>query len=114
MNAFDYWKECISIAAEDCKLAITPEQLGCLASSVESGHENYGQAFYSPPASDRISEVERESAAKLKALQREFDSYRTNAETAVKQALRQRPDESVSIGKHGDVFRHGGRTEQIQ
>ena len=50
----DYWQECISIAAEECALKLTPEQLDCLASSAEAGHEHYGMAFYSPPESDRI------------------------------------------------------------
>ena len=41
----DYWEECISIAANDCGLTLTKDQLECLAGSVESGHENYGMAF---------------------------------------------------------------------
>lgn len=41
----EYWKECISIAADECGLVLTEEQLECLASSVEGGHENYGMAF---------------------------------------------------------------------
>ena len=41
----DYWKECISIAADECGLVLTEEQLECLADSVEGGHENYGMAF---------------------------------------------------------------------
>lgn len=44
----DYWKECISIAADECDLSLTKEQLDYLASSVEGGHDNYGMAFYSP------------------------------------------------------------------
>lgn len=114
MEDLDFWKECISIAADECELSMTPEQLECLAGSVSGGHENYGMAFYSPPDSDRYDDIEREAKSKLKALQAEFDAYRNNAESAVKQALRQRHDESVSIGDHGEVFRHGGRTEQIQ
>lgn len=110
----DYWKECIAIAAEDCGATLTPEQLECLAESVQGGHECYGMAFYSPPAGDRLNDIEREWKAKHAALQREFDAYRGNAETAVKKALRQYDDAQVSIGKYGEVFRHGGRTEQIQ
>lgn len=34
----DYWKECISIAADDCGLVLTDEQLECLADSVEGGN----------------------------------------------------------------------------
>jgi hypothetical protein len=66
MAATDYWKECIEIAANDCGLVLTPDQLQALAWAVESGHENYGQAFYSPPAGEytdmRVANLQRELA----------------------------------------------------
>ena len=71
-------------------------------------------AFYSPPASDRYAQIEREWKARLDAKQAELDAYRDNAETAIKKALRQRSDAQVTIGKYGEVLRHGGRTEVIQ
>jgi hypothetical protein len=40
----NYWKECISIAADECGLQVTKEQLEYLAEAVEGGHENYGMA----------------------------------------------------------------------
>jgi len=110
----DYWKDCIAIAAEECDLKLTPEQLECLAGSAEGGHEHYWMAFYSPPPGERMSEIENGWKAKLKALQAEFDTYRSNAETAVKQALRVHRDDPVTIGEYGEVLRHGGRTERIQ
>lgn len=114
MEDIDYWKECISIGAEECDLALTEEQLEYLAGSAQSGHEHYGMAFYSPPPSDRYSEIEREWQQKYKRLQQDFENYRNNAETAVKQALRVHRDDHVSIGKYGEVLRHGGRTDVIQ
>lgn len=114
MNDIDYWKECISIAAEECDLSLTAEQLDVLADGASSGHEHYGMAFYSPPPSERLNEIEGEWKRKLDALQAEFDAYRDDAETAVKRALRQHSDSSVSIGKYGEVLRHDGRTTQIQ
>lgn len=110
----DYWKECIAASAEECDLKLTPDQLDCLAGGAECGHQHYGMAFYSPPDSDRISDIEAEWKAKLKNLQAEFDAYRDNAETAVRKALRQYNDTQVSIGERGEVLRHGGRTERIQ
>ena len=110
----DYWEECISIAAEECDLKLTPEQLDYLASSAQSGHEHYGMAFYSPPDSERMDEIEEGWKKKLKTLQAEFDAYRSNAESAVKQALRVHRDDHVSINPHGEVLRHGGRTTRIQ
>lgn len=110
----DYWKDCIAEAAEECDLKLTQEQLDCLAGGAEGGHEHYGMAFYSPPPSERIGEIEGEWKKKLKALQAEFDAYRGNAEIAVKQALRVHRDDPVTIGAYGEVLRHGGRTERIQ
>lgn len=110
----NYWEECIATAAGECGLVLTKEQLDYLASAAEGGHENYGMAFYSPPASDRLNEIEREWKAKLAAKEHELERYRHNAETAVKQALGQRHDAQVSIEEHGEVTRWGGRVERIQ
>ncbi len=114
MKPTEFWKEVIAEAADRCKLALTPEQLAELAEAAEGAHDNYGLAFYSPPASDRYAEIEREHKAKLDASKRELERYRENAETAIKQALRQRPDAHVSIGEHGEVTRYDGRHEIIQ
>lgn len=114
MTDLDYWEECISQATDGCDLTLTSEQLTCLAEAVSGGHECYGMAFYSPPDSDRYDDIDREWKQKFKALQAEFDAYRCNAETAVKQALLQHRETNVSIGEYGEVLRHGGRTERIQ
>lgn len=114
MTDMDYWAECIGDAADGCGLRLTEEQLKHLAKAVSDAHESYGMAFYSPPASDRVSQIERENELKLRQLEAEFASYRENAETAVKQALGQYRDARVSIGEYGEVLRHGGRTERIQ
>ena len=114
MSDLEYWKECVAISADECGATLTAEQLHYIADGVAGAHENYGMAFYSPPDSDRLHDIEREAKAKYDALQRDFDKYRENAETAVKQALRQHSDANVTIGEHGEVLRHGGRTEQIQ
>jgi len=114
MNATEYWKECISLAADDCGLEMTAEQLEALAESVEGGHENYGMAFYSPPPHERMDDIEKEWKDKLKAKERELERYQANAETAVKRALRQHSDANVSIGEYGEVTRWDGRATQIQ
>lgn len=114
MKTTDYWKECIAEAASECGLSLTEEQLETLAGAVEVSYENYGMAYYSPPSTDRISEIEREHKQKVKALESEHDKYRQNAETAIKEALNVHSDESVSLGEYGEVFAHGGRTTRIQ
>ena len=53
----DYWQVCISIAAEECELKLTPEQLAYLAEAVEGGHEHYGMAFYTCSASRHAAEI---------------------------------------------------------
>ena len=113
-NSYDYWEECIAIAAEECDLKLTPEQLKYLAEAAEGGHEHYGMAFYSPPPSERLDEIEREWKAKLKTLQDEHERYVRNSETAIKQALRVHRDDQVTIGQYGEVFRNDGRTTRIQ
>lgn len=113
-STIDYWKECISIAADECDLSLTKEQLDCLASSVEGGHDNYGMAFYSPPASDRIDDMRRQYEERNMQLQKEFDQYRRNSEEAIKRSLKIGEGYQVSIESHGDVFVHGGRTVQVQ
>lgn len=42
--AYDYWKECISEAAEECGAVLTDEQITCIASWAEGAHDNYRQA----------------------------------------------------------------------
>ena len=113
MNKRDYWMECISQATEECGANLTPEQLECLAHAAEIGHEYYGMAFYSPPDSDRLDDIEREWKARFKDLQAEFDAYKGSAETAVKRALRQHSDANVGIGRDGEVFRYDGRIERL-
>jgi hypothetical protein len=110
----DYWEECLASSFEEHGVTATVEQLKAIATDIENGSENIGMAFYSPPPSDRISEIEREWKQKYDALIRDFDKYRGNAETAVKQALHQHSDTQVSIKENGEVFRYGGCTERIQ
>lgn len=113
MTQLDYWKECLAIAAEECGLSLSDEHLTELAEGAMGGHENYSMSFYSPPSSDRMNSIEREWKSKYEALQKEFDRYRNGAEKAVRTALKQYSDTQVSITEDGEVFRHGGRTEQI-
>ena len=77
------------------------------------GQENYGMAFYTPSSNDRLKDIEQEWKSKLKLLQNSFDNYRNNAETAIKKALNQPNDTRVTICEYGEVFRHGGRIDQI-
>jgi len=78
MDRSEYWEECIATAAEECGAALTPEQIECIAGAAESCHENYGMAFYSPPAGDRIAVIEGECRAKVKAAQDEADRIRSD------------------------------------
>ncbi|RQC90028.1 hypothetical protein [Pseudomonas aeruginosa] len=110
----DYYAECLSEAFDSAGLEATREQINEIARDVELAVEHQGMAFYEPPPSDRYNEIEREWKARYEALQKEFERYTQNAETAVRRALRQHRDANVSIGKYGEVHRHDGRTTQIQ
>ena len=114
MTSLDYWEECLDCAADEIDLVLTRDQLKALAKAVERGNENYSMCFYSPPASDMVASVERDNQRRIKQLEAEFETYRTNAESAVKQALGVHRDDPVSIGAYGEVTRFGGRTERIQ
>lgn len=110
----DYYAECIDSAAEEVGLKLTAEQAQYIGEAVEGAVENVGMAFYSPSSSDRYAQIEREWEAKYKALEKEFDKYRGNAELAVKVALNQHRDAHVAIGERGEVRRFDGRSDRIQ
>lgn len=106
MKPLDYWRECVSTAAEDCGLTMTADQLEFIAYAVEGAHENYGMAFYSPPPSDGIAEIRREGQAALDKLQRAFDAYQRGSKIAVRRALRLYPDANISIQDDGEIVRY--------
>jgi hypothetical protein len=109
-----YWEECVSTAAGDCGLELTPEQLDCLAGAAEGCHENYGVAYPSPSFSDRMSDIRGECEAKLRALRDEHEAFQRSAEKAVRRALKVRWNAPVSIEPDGGVLLHDGRTERLQ
>lgn len=80
----DYYTECVSDAAAEIGLSLTHEQAKYIGEAVENYAENVGMAFYQPPASERYNHMEREWEAKYKALQKEFDAYRDDAERLLK------------------------------
>jgi len=66
----DYWTECVEISFEEAGISATPEQIEIVAGGVEGCHENYGMAFYTPPAGEYL----RSEVADLKRqLQAEID-----------------------------------------
>jgi hypothetical protein len=77
MDAQEYWIECVSIAADECGATLTKEQIACIADSVQGGHENYGLAFYTPPASE--SPYAREATELRKELRAEREKITCRA-----------------------------------
>lgn len=112
----DYWSEAVGQAL--CEMGkydlFTSAEIDELGEALAISAEHQSMAFYSPPPSDRLNEIDRDWKVKYDALKAEYESYQGNAETAVRKALGQYSDTQVSIGEYGEVFRHGGRTEQIQ
>jgi hypothetical protein len=78
MTPLEYWKETLAIAAEECALVLTDEQLTALAEAAQGSHENYGMAFYSPPSTDRLSEIEDGWRKKVKQAEAEAERYRSD------------------------------------
>lgn len=118
MGRADYWEEAVSIAFDEAGAyplyeQLTKEQRDHIGASLEGSAEHQSMAFYTPPASDRLAQVERDWKAKYDALRAEFDAYQNGAESAMRRALRTRHDANLSINTRGEVFRHDGRTEQI-
>lgn len=113
-TSLSYWEESFSCALDELGICVTSDQLKSLAEAIEMSHENYGLAFYFPPASDRLNEIKREADTRLERLQVEFDEYRRRAERAVGEALGQSANTPIHIGEYGEVFRTDGRTTQIQ
>jgi uncharacterized protein with PIN domain len=72
MNATDYWIETIATCAEENNIPLTKEQITVLAESAQGSHDNYGMAFYSPPASE--NPVYRELEETKAALKREQEA----------------------------------------
>ena len=99
----DYWAESLAIAAEECDppVTLTKEQLAYMAEAMSSAHEHYGMAFYSPPPSDRINDIEREWKRKLKEAQDELEQYRGYAEKAVVRVAGLPSHAKVFIDRYG-------------
>jgi len=110
----DYYAEYLSDCFTDFKIEVTNEQLHEIAEGLLISIDCESQAFYTPPASDRYAEIDREWKQKYDALRKEFDKYVGNAENAIKKALRQPSDANVGIGEYGEVTRYDGRSTQIQ
>ena len=98
MDALSYWKECIATAAEECGATLTQEQIESIAGAAESCHENYGMVFYSPPARDRISAIERECNAKIKTAQDDADRIRSDFVSNVCMRRRCAPSDVILEG----------------
>lgn len=114
----DYWRESVMIAFEDNGLwdavkDIPMDKLLEVGASLANSAENQSMAFYTPPASDRISEIEREWKGKLDRLQAEHDRYVETAGRTLGRVLRQNSDTPVFMDENGDVYRSDGRVTQI-
>lgn len=112
MSSEPYWQEGFENALDAIGLlhlveAMTPEQREAVGKSLAIEHDNYGLAHYSPPPSDFYAREETEWKQRYQTLEKEFEEYRRNAETAYKRGAGLRSDANISIGKYGEVQRWG-------
>lgn len=105
----DFYADAIRDAAEECGAELTDKQIAHLARAADRASKNVGMAFYTPPASDRLSEVENEWKRKYEALKAEYSTFQSNAEQAVQESFGLRRDDRVSIGSHGRVVLDDGQ-----
>lgn len=117
MSKAEYYEEAFMIAMEEAGCwhlveRMTKEQRAEVGAGIAGSVEHEGLAFYTPPASDRYRQIEREWQAKYNRLANEYERYQDSAEKHVKRILRVWPDVSISIDSDG-IYRHDGRTEQI-
>lgn len=110
----DYYAEYLSDCFHDFDIKVSAEQLKEIAEGIVIAVDCESQAFHTPPNSDFYAELDREWKRKYDILKEQFDKYTSNAETAIKKALRQPQDACVDIGKYGEVTRYDGRSTQIQ
>ena len=67
MKPVEYWEECLASAFDEHGVSATPEQIKAIAEDVKVSHENYGMAFYSPPAGEHLRRELDEANRKLRA-----------------------------------------------
>ena len=114
----EYWEESVSYAFDalgkyDVWNMLTREQQKEIGEALVTSHENYGMAHYSPPASDRFNDMERQWQQRLDEERDRTEAARKGAEIALRRVLRVHRDDPVSFTDAGEVYRHGGRTERI-
>jgi len=112
-HKLDYWIESVASSLGEHGISATKEQIQAVAEDIQISHEQFGMAFYSPPGTDRIADIDRQWKEKNDALEKQKQVYEKNAEAAIKRALGLNRDTPISIDRNGDVFMHDGRTEQI-
>lgn len=59
---YEYYRECVEIAASECGATLTKEQLDYIGASVEGSVENVGMAFPCPDRPDTEGDLRRELA----------------------------------------------------
>ena len=80
MSDFDYWRESIELALDDCGLALDEQIINCLAESISISHENYSLA-YGYDAIPSSSEIERKK--EKEAYKKHLDEIRERHEKDV-------------------------------
>lgn len=66
MNRDEYYAECISIAADECELVITPDQIKYLADAVAGSVENESMAFGHDVATTNLRAFEDRKVSEIK------------------------------------------------
>ena len=62
MSRNEYWDECIAVSFDEHGITATAEQIKNVSGDVQSAHENYGMAHYTPenPLIGEVSRLKRD------------------------------------------------------
>lgn len=118
MNSYEkYWEETLSEAFEgagayELYSQLTPEQRESIAKSLRISEECKSLAFYTPPASDRYNEIEREYKAKIKALEEQSRKQYEQLTNALGSVLKLDPAK-LSLNRDGGIDYTCGRSYEV-
>lgn len=78
----DFWKEVVSEAFDDAGIKASDDQIGTVASWVESAHDNYGtytgSEFIPNPLEAEIKKIEAAHKREIAEIENEVEVYRNS------------------------------------
>lgn len=117
MTQEKYWEEALSDAFDGCNAThiwgmLSEEQKNDIAKSIRISEECKSLAFYTPPPSDRLNEIEREHKRKIKELEDRLEEQREGFTKALGKTLKLEHTK-LYLNKDGGIDYTNGRTYEV-